>query len=79
MAALRSKRKTFAGCMQCQIDPSAQHLHTLGNLNPKVAPQRPTAGFASAASADQCVLPPFHAAHGLYVSLPNARRHLTFR
>ncbi|KAK6759938.1 hypothetical protein RB195_021476 [Necator americanus] len=34
-AKLKRKRAMFANCYMCQIDPSSQHLHTLGNESAK--------------------------------------------
>ncbi|KHJ98288.1 TRAF-type zinc finger [Oesophagostomum dentatum] len=34
-AKLKRKRAMFANCYMCQIDPSSQHLHTLGNESSK--------------------------------------------
>ncbi|CAD5234695.1 unnamed protein product [Bursaphelenchus xylophilus] len=82
---LHAKRKIFAGCLQCKIDPSAQHLHTLGNVNTEyeISSNDNRNRFYT-----NSVLPPFHHDYGLFLSLetdkappktlPNEMRKLVY-
>ncbi|CAD5229271.1 unnamed protein product [Bursaphelenchus okinawaensis] len=63
---LNAKRKIFAGCLQCKLDPSAQHLHTLGAANTEYdlsVKEGKNRFFTNS------ILPPFNASYGLFLSL----------
>uniref|UniRef100_A0A914VX74 F-box domain-containing protein n=1 Tax=Plectus sambesii TaxID=2011161 RepID=A0A914VX74_9BILA len=61
---LKKKKSHFAYCYQCRIDPSSQHLHTLGNMNFQEQDENHNAKkFASS------VLPEFYRKRQLYLNI----------